>query len=1296
VRSWQLQLTLCLKCKIFDGSSWGSWEQIATGDSSSVEYFDAVAVNDDLHVVYQSADGNVLYRKRNATTGSWGTSLSITGNRNVQLAATESGEVYAVYEIGSDIRYRYYNGVSWGSENILCTGQTFTDTKAFNADEVVRDNKISIAYLSHTSSPYTVRHKVLSISDVQDNKVTVYDELDQKVICYYDGLGRAKTYERYNGSTLYSTERNTYNYLGLLKQTTMATGSVYKYDYSPLGDLVKTTNPDGSYSETIYNYNANTQETHDEMGRKKILTYNWDNLLTTVKEYYSANSFYQTDYTYDKTGNLLKIHDASAHETNYLYDQLNRVVQTKYADNTYVDSVYDKAGNADYRIERDGKFVDYTYDSLSRLVSTKHYSGAPFLSGWSYRKSINISGSTAGAQTNYTIRIRVYYGSGSDSPPNVYCSSNCRTDFGDIRFTKSDGTTLLDYWMAKKVDSSYADFWVEVDSIKTSPFSTGIFVYYGNAGVSTTSNGQNTFIAFDDFESYSDGATMPFGSFIVEATAENLEVDDTRSYSGTKSLWARDISGRNTRFKWDFSDISTSGYYRTHLSFYQQSGYSPINGFYAYNDQYPYAPCYMWRLYYSGIYGYSSGDWNSVTGYSYDSWHTIEICFAVVTSSYTDYFLDNTKFNDRVPASNLGNEYSYLSFDFMQSGETYNAWFDSLFISRYVDPEPAVSSFGSVVSSSSISNLEAIYTYDKVGNKKSTSYNGTTVSLSYDARNRLTKEKYNITNTNYAVEYSYNDVSSIVQVKYPDGYRLNSTYDGLNRLSALGYYATFTYTLNDKIDQINYGNNATTDYTYDSRSRPISIRVTSDGSTLLNCTYTYDASGSITHIRNSTSTETYGYDLLDRLTSSSGPWGSLTYTYDAVGNMLTKGAASYMYNNMNRLTTIGANDDYTYDLNGNLVGKEAGATTWAYVYDGADQLISASRNGTTMRRYGYDADGRRVRSYDGASGNMLYVYSGLNVLYEVPDGGGVATLRFYVGGQQLAERTNGTVTYLHQDHLGSTRLKTDSTGDRVFVSNYQPFGVDSGLSGSEEFRYTSKPSDDATGLYYFGARYYDPTIGRFITEDPHPGSLSDPQSLNRYVYCRNNPHKYTDPDGREPLTITALLFAMAAQGFISSAISTVSYTAANWDNRNDLSFREGLQQTMVTGFVAGALGGASGLIVSSCVSTAMATASPAIINSVQVGVNAFNVASKIGNAAVATATGLVARSSMSPLPKGTVEEAFTSTAISTSVSIATPGLYPPGNQYIDSILRQIQNTVTSSTLKSFVKDWITEQQRNED
>jgi YD repeat-containing protein len=121
--------------------------------------------------------------------------------------------------------------------------------------------------------------------------------------------------------------------------------------------------------------------------------------------------------------------------------------------------------------------------------------------------------------------------------------------------------------------------------------------------------------------------------------------------------------------------------------------------------------------------------------------------------------------------------------------------------------------------------------------------------------------------------------------------------------------------------------------------------------------------------------ESYGYDQLDRLTSNTGAWGSISYTYDATGNMLSKGPAGYTYDTINRLTRVGASDDYEYDSNGNRASRESGTDTWTYGYDSFNRFTSVSRNSIVQRLYSYDADDRHIRSYGGSSRNTRYVYS---------------------------------------------------------------------------------------------------------------------------------------------------------------------------------------------------------------------------------------------------------------------------------------------------------------------------------
>ncbi|MBN2306908.1 RHS repeat-associated core domain-containing protein [Candidatus Peregrinibacteria bacterium] len=123
-----------------------------------------------------------------------------------------------------------------------------------------------------------------------------------------------------------------------------------------------------------------------------------------------------------------------------------------------------------------------------------------------------------------------------------------------------------------------------------------------------------------------------------------------------------------------------------------------------------------------------------------------------------------------------------------------------------------------------------------------------------------------------------------------------------------------------------------------------------------------------------------------------------------------------------------------------------------------------------------------------------------------------------------------TVYYLLEDHLGNIDVVLDEEGNVVERRDYLPYGEER-VEASEEgapdtdYGFTGKEKDDETGLYYYGARYYDSTTGRFITSDPllqridqmspeeQNQFLSDPQALNAYAYARNNPVRYVDPDG---------------------------------------------------------------------------------------------------------------------------------------------------------------------------------------
>lgn len=128
-----------------------------------------------------------------------------------------------------------------------------------------------------------------------------------------------------------------------------------------------------------------------------------------------------------------------------------------------------------------------------------------WLAGWTCRKS-HVINSASGAGTGYQSQFTTHYGSGSDSGSDVYLLGYSQVDFDDVRFTESDGYTLLPYFLESKVDSDNAVFWVKISGDLTASSQT-IYVYYGNSGASSISNADSTFGFYDGFLGSSLNAT---------------------------------------------------------------------------------------------------------------------------------------------------------------------------------------------------------------------------------------------------------------------------------------------------------------------------------------------------------------------------------------------------------------------------------------------------------------------------------------------------------------------------------------------------------------------------------------------------------------------------------------------------------------------------------------------------------------------------------------------------------------------------------------------------------------------
>jgi RHS repeat-associated protein len=109
--------------------------------------------------------------------------------------------------------------------------------------------------------------------------------------------------------------------------------------------------------------------------------------------------------------------------------------------------------------------------------------------------------------------------------------------------------------------------------------------------------------------------------------------------------------------------------------------------------------------------------------------------------------------------------------------------------------------------------------------------------------------------------------------------------------------------------------------------------------------------------------------------------------------------------------------------------------------------------------------------------------------------------------------TTAGVTWLTGDHLGSASLATNAAGAKLSDERYLPYGATRSGGVATDYQFTGQKLDTGTGLYYYGARYYDPVVGRFISADTVVPGAGNPQALNRYAYTMNNPVRYTDPSG---------------------------------------------------------------------------------------------------------------------------------------------------------------------------------------
>ena len=230
------------------------------------------------------------------------------------------------------------------------------------------------------------------------------------------------------------------------------------------------------------------------------------------------------------------------------------------------------------------------------------------------------------------------------------------------------------------------------------------------------------------------------------------------------------------------------------------------------------------------------------------------------------------------------------------------------------------------------------------------------------------------------------------------------------------------------------------------------------------------------------------------------------YQWAGVAGNATNGTRSYTANGLNQYTAA-AGAAVTHDANGNLTGDG----TWSYGYDQNNRLRTATKAGTSATM-AYDAEGRMRQSVvNAATANLLY--DGVALVAEYDAGGSLQNR--WVHGPGIDEplvayvgATTANKSWLYKDHLGSIVGAADGTGTSTAIYSYGPYGEPNITSG-QRFRYTGQQLIGGLDIYYYKARVYSPTLGRFLQTDP----IGTADDLNLYGYVGNNPVNRTDPTG---------------------------------------------------------------------------------------------------------------------------------------------------------------------------------------